>query len=895
MDEISRAAGVSQLQLLLYSSKFFDSMRTGILLQNIDGSVIDYNEASARLLQVEVNQLDKRTSFNPWRDAVREDGSAFLAGELPMALTLKSGETRLDEVMGVNILGQIRRWLSVDTYLLNVDGEVRGVVSAFDDIDSQWHERQMLKLLAEVNRVVISASDEAESFRHLCVTLAVQGPFALAWIGVALDDEDRSIEVIFSAGTTDYLYEGIMSWSENRAIGLGPGGMALRTMLSQVANDVANHPGMVPWRERALEFEFRSCVAIPFAIGDRRAVLCVYAHERFAFDEATVRGLEQIVREVGFGVAYVRSVRQSEAALEETIEAINAQRAAEHALHESERRFRLAFENNMAPMTFTDLDDRIIAVNNAFCEMVGYSREELLGHDSSLFTYHDDVSITKENFRRVTSGESDQMRYTKRYQCKDGRVITSEISSSAARDANGKILYFVFSERDITEEETLTAQLSHQAFHDPLTGLANRALFNDRLAQAHARMLRRDDFAAVLLLDLDDFKGVNDTHGHLIGDQLLVGIARRLELVARSSDTLCRFGGDEFLYLAEGLSSSAEAEAVAKRLLDALALPFVFGEVQVEQRASIGVVVWNAASAEDSEFVRDADVALYEAKAKHRGHYAVFTPSMHQRAVSRYSLVQELRHALHAGELSMHYQPIVDLVTTEIVGFEALMRWQHPERGFIGPDVFIPLAEQSELILELGSFALREAVAAATTWEQPTGRAGRPYVAVNLSARQFYESNLLSSVEEALAASGLEPQRLLLEITESVALYDISETLNSIQRLNHLGIDIALDDFGTGYSSLSYLVLIHPRIIKIDQSFVRPAYESDQNDTLLEAIISLGSKLKMTMLAEGIETAIQLERLRRSGCDLGQGFFFSPAVPAGEVAPMIERLSGYWK
>src|ERR1019366_5021458 len=328
----------------------------------------------------------------------------------------------------------------------------------------------------------------------------------------------------------------------------------------------------------------------------------------------------------------------------------------------------------------------------------------------------------------------------------------------------GKTLYFIISERDITEERALTARLSHQALHDPLTGLANRALFLDRLSQAHARVVRQGGMGAVLLLDLDDFKGVNDTHGHLIGDQLLVAIARRLEEVSRSTDTLCRFGGDEFLYLADGLTLPEEAEQVAQRLLVALAEPFSVAGIHIGQHASIGVVVWDASRSDSAEIVQDADVALYEAKRQGKGHHVVFNTGMHQQAVSHFALVQDLRRALSAGEISMHYQPIVDLTVTGVVGFEALMRWEHPERGWVPPTVFIPLAEQSDLILELGAFALHQAVAAAGTWLPDAPDATRPYVTVNLSAHQFRDPGLVSMIEKVLEPSGRSPHRLIIVI-----------------------------------------------------------------------------------------------------------------------------------
>ena len=578
---------------------------------------------------------------------------------------------------------------------------------------------------------------------------------------------------------------------------------------------------------------------------------------------------------------------------------INGHDVTEHRqyverLREHEERFRLAFEGNMAPIIFTDLEDRVIAANDAFCKMIGFSEEELLGKDSAPFTYPEDVGITEESYRRMVKGELGQSRYVKRYLRKDGRIIYVEVSRSPARDAEGHTLYFVISERDITEERVLTEELSHQALHDPLTELPNRLLFDDRLKQAHARVLRQGGLGAVLLLDLDDFKGVNDSLGHLAGDQMLRAVAGRLQQVTRDSDTLCRFGGDEFLYLAEGLHTPGEAEQVAARLIESLAAPFLIGGSYVEQHSSIGVVVWDATRTDNDEFVQEADVALYEAKREGKGHYVVFTPSMHQQAISRFALTQELRHAFAAGEISMHYQPILNLATSEIEGFEALMRWRHPQRGLIAPSVFIPLAEQSELILDLGSFALRESVAAASSWRLPASKKGQPYVTVNLSAHQFHDPSLVTMVEGALALSGLAPERLVLEITESVTLLYVAETMSVMEHLGRLGISFALDDFGTGFSSLSYLALLHPRIIKIDQSFVSPVLQSLRHDDLLEAIVSLGHKLNMTMLAEGIETTEQLARLRSLGCELGQGFLFSAAVPAEDVAELLARSPDSW-
>ena len=565
----------------------------------------------------------------------------------------------------------------------------------------------------------------------------------------------------------------------------------------------------------------------------------------------------------------------------------SVQRAAEQARFEAEQHFRLAFEDNMAPMVFTDLEDRIISANDAFCAMMGRTRSELIGFDSKPFTYPDDVGITEAKHESFLNDEIRQVRYIKRYLHKDGRMIVVEVSKSPARDKTGKTLYFIISERDITEERMLTAQLSHQALHDPLTGLANRALLDDRLELAHSRIVRQGGLGALLLLDLDDFKGVNDTYGHLVGDQLLAAVARRLEGVARTADTLSRFGGDEFLYLAEGISGADEAEMIAERFLRSLDEPFVIGNLSLEQRASLGVVVWDATTAELLNVVRDADVALYEAKRLGKGRQFVYVPGMHHQVINRFSLVQELRQAIASGDLAMHYQPIVRLSTNEVVGFEALMRWHHEQRGWVPPGVFIPLAEQSDLILELGAFALRESIAAAGEWGRSKESLSEPYVTVNLSSRQFHDPGLLALVKEELDASTLPADRLIIEITEGVALEEVVDTMKMIEHLTDLGIGVALDDFGTGFSSLSKLAQLNPMIIKIDQTFVRPTVKSIHSDKVLETIVTLGHNLGMTMLAEGIETEGQLEQLRGLHCSLGQGFLFSPAVPFAEAAMMV--------
>ncbi len=884
-DSVRRAAEMIRAQDELRFRLAFEDNMAPMVFTDLEDKAIAVNDAFCEML-----------GFT--RDEVLGSDSRPFTYPEDVGITEESHQRMVQ--VGTDQSRYIKRYLRKDGRVVIVEvsrarasdaaGNTLYYVISERDITERRQRDRLLGLLAAVNKLAVHAVDEDEFRQELCNVLVDKGGCVLAWIGISSNDDAGGVEIMCAAGASDYLHEEMDSWWGSREVRSGPTWMALRTGESQVVNDLAHHCVSGPWGERATQFGFGSMVAIPDRLGERRAALVVYHRDAFSFDEITVSGLEDIVREAELAITHIRATQETSAALEDTVAANESLRETELALIESEQRFRLAFESNMAPMIFSDLEDKAIAVNDAFCRMVGFTREELLGHDSIQFTHPEDVGITEGTHLRLVSDDVDQVRYTKRYLRKDGRVVFSEVSRSAAHDASGKTLYFIASERDITEEQTLTDQLSHLALHDPLTGLANRALFDDRLAQAHSRIARQGSMGAVLLMDLDDFKGVNDTHGHLIGDQLLVGIARRLELVTRSSDALCRFGGDEFLYLAEGLSSAAEAEDVANRLLDVLSEPFVFGGLDLEQRASIGVVIWDSTSKDSTEFVQNADVALYEAKREHRGRFAIFTRDMHQQVVSSFVLAQELRLALQSGEISMHYQPIVNLVTTEVVGFEALMRWQHPERGWVSPAVFIPLAEQSDFILELGHFVLREAVKAAVSWAQVNPSVKLPYVTVNISAFQFHNPDLVPMIERALLESGLAPERLILEITEGVALLNVAQTLTVIEHLDRLGIGIALDDFGTGFSSLSYLTRLHPRIIKIDKSFVSPTHDSPENDTLLETIITLGTKLNMTLLAEGIETPGQLEQLRLLNCHLGQGYLFSPAVPADIATTMVRRV-----
>jgi len=458
------------------------------------------------------------------------------------------------------------------------------------------------------------------------------------------------------------------------------------------------------------------------------------------------------------------------------------------------------------------------------------------------------------------------------------------------RDAS--VRGIVLNTRDVSERTALEAQLTHQAFHDPLTGLANRALLKDRAEHALSRSRRGKETPPVLLfLDLDNFKMVNDSLGHAAGDSLLVEAARRLLACVRASDTAARLGGDEFAVFVEDSADDVSCTQVAERIIAALGRPFGIGGREVFVGASLGIAAARDGDGADS-LLRNADMAMYLAKTRGKGRYERFAPEMHVTAIERIELESDLRHAIEEDGLVLHYQPIVILETGAITGIEALVRWQHPRRGLMAPSQFIPLAEETGMILPLGAWVLREACAQGQRWRARRGNDDPLAVTVNVSGRQIQNPQFIDDVRTALDGSGLMPHALILELTESVLTTQTETVQSTLQALKHVGVRLAIDDFGTGYSSLSYLQRFPIDILKIAKPFVddvagHTTSAGGNRRALAQAVISLGATLSVRTIAEGIELPQQLERLRELGCDLGQGFHFSRPVPAAELEALL--------
>lgn len=549
-----------------------------------------------------------------------------------------------------------------------------------------------------------------------------------------------------------------------------------------------------------------------------------------------------------------------------------------------EASFRLLFESNPMPMWVHDPQSlRIIAVNDAAVAHYGYEREQFLG--STLFDLYAEeewpaVTIAHENpALRLPSDRIWANRTA------DGRMIkVQNYAREISFDDRSAILLAIV---DVTEQREQAARIAHLAHHDPLTGLANRVLFRARLTEGLQRLEGGEDRLAVLYLDLDGFKDVNDAFGHPIGDRLLVAVAERLRLTLAPGDMVARVGGDEFAIVQLG-AGAAEADRLAERIVNEVSVLYEIDGHAVAVGASVGISVAPIDSCDADILLKNADIALYRAKADGRGLHRFFEPEMAASILVRRTLEADLRHALPAGEFQIYYQPLVDIGANRIVASEALLRWFHPVRGLVSPSDFIPLAEETGLITPIGEWVLREACHEAASWPEPIG------VCVNLSPAQFRSRSLVQSVLSALATSGLAPQRLELEITESVLLAENHANLAVLHQLRALGVCISMDDFGTGYSSLSYLRSFPFDKIKIDRSFVKELPENHECGAIVRAVAGIGQCLGVATVAEGVETPEQLARLREEGCTQMQGFLFSRPAPAAELRRMLEGGCEKW-
>lgn len=590
---------------------------------------------------------------------------------------------------------------------------------------------------------------------------------------------------------------------------------------------------------------------------------------------------------------YLRNVEMVTAQAEQAEKHAGVLELQSLALRESEERFRSAFNYAPIGIALVSPNGTWLKVNHALCEILGYSEEEFLASNFQAMLFYDDVKVTLSKIQDLLAGKFLTCQMEQRYLHKDKKTVWASWSVSAAVHTKSEQPNLIFQIQDITAKKSVEEQLQYEAKHDALTNLPNRSFFMSRLEQALNLAQRNPKYQiSILFIDLDRFKVVNDSLGHIIGDQLLIGIADRLRECLRPDDIVARLGGDEFTILVEGEYDQKEVVGIAERLQAKFAMPFDLSGHEIYSSASIGILHRSEKHLTPEDMMRDADTAMYHAKRAGKARHEVFDHDMHESVKASLQLETDLRRAIERDELCVFYQPIYSLITEKIEGFEALARWHHQERGLLTPDKFIPLAEEVGLIDVLGEQILHRACSQMKFLKE-NALADQPmFLSVNLSCKQFAQTRLVERIRQILKETDFPPHLLKLEITESIFFEHKEKAVEMLHDLREVGIEINIDDFGTGYSNLSYLMQLPISTLKIDRSFIAPIKENGENIEIVEIIMMLARNLEMKVIAEGVETESQLEQLKKLNCESAQGYFFSEPLVFEDVQHFLGKFSG---
>ncbi len=733
----------------------------------------------------------------------------------------------------------------------------------------------LYKALSATNHSILRRTSEEELFPLVCQIAVEYGGMAMAWVGRVETGDTYVVPLAASGQDLDYLEALKISIRGDIPEGLGPTGTALRENRTVIVEDYLNDEESRPWHVMAREYGLRAAGAFPIRRGGRPyVVLSVYHAQSDAFDVEAIALLEEMANDIGFAL--------------DNFDLEQERTRAAQALAENEEKMSAILENVGACIYLKDTQGNYLYANLELRDLLGVSSADILG--AACERFFDPLTLTQvyaNDERVLQSGEVLQCEETVRIKL-SGATHTYLSVKLPLRRNDGTIYALCGISTDITQHKVKDERIAFLSNYDVLTMLPNRELLRDRARHALATAQKASGRVALLSIDLDRFKIVNESLGPSVGDELLLEFSKRLSVLTQPQQTLCRQGGDDFLLLMPGASADGAAH-MARKILDEATKPFVLHNQRMVVTACVGIALYPDDARDFEQLARSADAALFRAKKGGPGNMQFFTRQMHEHASEVLQVESELRQAIEFGQLRLHYQPQVDLKTRRITGCEALIRWQHPQRGLMPPNSFIPIAEESGLIVEIGTWVLRSVIRQCKAWEE-AGLAPVT-VAVNLSAIQFRQPDFYGTVVGALESVGLAPHLLELEFTEGIAMENSAYTINLLTRLHELGVSLSIDDFGMGYSSLSYLKRYPLNTLKIDQSFVQGLGLETGDEAIINSIIALAQSLGFKTLAEGVETTAQLAWLEQSGCNEIQGFLFSKPVIADEFAALLRNNS----
>lgn len=817
-----------------YYRGLYEGVSNGILVLDGEGQVVQANNPAQILLGMESGaQFNIQGELFSWKELVPK--------------FIESVNADLSLEIEVNEAGSSKRWLLANTDSIDkTDFDGKEIVVTLIDYSEEKRLEIVTKILNEIDQMVLKGSSLKAIEEKICNYMVEKIGFICAWVGSK--EEDGRVAFSTHAGAQS-VNNAMVRWDDS-VYGQGAVGRAIRLGIPQIFEFETDDLLYSLWKSNIEESGIKSVAAFPLLHeGSVIGVFVLYSELPDFFDSKRMTILEHLAYQLAIAVASIEERERLE-------------------------RFRILAEHANEAILFVALDGRIIDANESAERMYDYSHEELLNLNIQAFW----LSIEREHAEELLTGSVNGLQYETNHMTKTGKVFPVEVSINGANLKGRSVILAVI--RDISERREAEEVIWYKVHYDELTGLPNRLLFNEHLKGALAQAKKNQTQCALILLDLDQFKLINDSLGHHLGDQLLKLVAKRIESLY-VGDTFGRFGGDEFVLLLSNLEQIEDAENVARRVLQVFITPFFLEGNEVFITPSLGISFYPA-DAEDMEtLTKQADTAMYHAKELGRNNYQFFTEALNMKVQERLALENSLRKALEREEFMLYYQPQVDLKTGEIKGVEALIRWNSPERGLISPGVFIPIAEETGLIVPMGEWILRSACIQSLKWRQP----GYPglRMSVNISARQFREPQFIEKVAEVIKETGMDPQWLEIEITESIAMEYAEDSMEQLRRLKQLGVRIAIDDFGTGYSSMNYLRKLPIDTLKVDQSFVQDIGIDENGEAIVVTIIHLAQSLNLKVIAEGVETENQQIFLRTNRCHEMQGYLFCKPVPPVEV------------